>query len=119
MLARACAYKFALHPYYTEYYVHPEDTAKLHVAAAIDPSIQSERIFAFAEPFHWNQVLEIARSGRPGVPTPENIDNDDRDLSTVDTGSALRLLKEYYQQDGFLSLERGVLDVLSSCYREK
>ncbi|KAH6876798.1 hypothetical protein B0T10DRAFT_532511 [Thelonectria olida] len=35
-----------------EYYVHVQDCARLHVAALLDPSIQNERIFAFAHPFN-------------------------------------------------------------------
>ncbi|KAK9896079.1 NAD(P)-binding protein [Cystobasidium minutum MCA 4210] len=97
-----------------QYYVHPSDTAKLHVAAATDSSVKNERIFAFAEPYNWNQVLDLCRKLRPQATVPENIDNDDKDLSTVDNELAKKILKDRFGQDGFLPLEKGIKDNLDS-----
>lgn len=97
-----------------EYYVHPSDTAKLHVAAASDPSIQNERLFAFSEPYNWNQVLELCRKFRPDASTPSNLDNNDKDLSTVDNQAAIDILRTRYGQNGFLPLEKGIRDTLDS-----
>lgn len=45
----------------TEYYVDVQDDALLHVAAAILPEVQSERIFAFAEPINGDRILDVFR----------------------------------------------------------
>lgn len=84
------------------------------MAAATDVDIKNERIFAFAEPYNWNQVLDICRQARPEAGVPPNLDNDDKDMSTVDNELARRILKDRFRQDGFLSLERGVCDALES-----
>lgn len=97
-----------------QYYVHPADTARLHVAAATDSDISGQRIFAFSEPYNWNQVLEICRSARPQANVPSRLDNDDKDLSTVDNELARNILKNRFGQDSFLPLEKGVIDTLDS-----
>lgn len=35
-----------------EWFVDVQDTARLHVAALVNPNIQNERILALAEPFN-------------------------------------------------------------------
>ncbi|KAK9896078.1 NAD(P)-binding protein [Cystobasidium minutum MCA 4210] len=97
-----------------QYFVHPVDTARLHVAAATDPSIKDERLFAFSEPYTWNKILEIARRVKPDVQWPADLENDDKDLSTVANEPSVKISKERFGQDGFLSLERGVTDALLS-----
>jgi nucleoside-diphosphate-sugar epimerase len=37
----------------TEWFVDVQDCARLHVACLINPDVQNERIFAFAEPFNF------------------------------------------------------------------
>lgn len=42
-----------------------QDDALLHVAAVIHPGVQSERVFAFAEPVNGDGVLAILRKLYP------------------------------------------------------
>lgn len=95
-----------------EYYVHPVDTARLHVAAATDPSIQNKRIMAYAEPYDWNQILDIGRKVLPEAEWPANLEKNDKDLSTVDNAFAKEILQKRFGQDGFQPLEKGVRDAL-------
>ncbi|CCC07169.1 hypothetical protein SMACR_01192 [Sordaria macrospora] len=44
-----------------QYYVDVQDDALLHVAAAILPEVQSERIFAFAETINGDGILDVFR----------------------------------------------------------
>lgn len=97
-----------------EYYIHPRDTARLHVAAATDSSVAGERILAFAEPYNWNQILDICRKARPQANVPANLDNDDKDLSTVDNELARSILKNRFGQEDLLPLEKGIVDTLDS-----
>lgn len=104
----------ALELWFVEYYVHPVDTARLHVAASTDSSIKSERIFAYAEPYNWNNLLEIARRVKPDEEIPDDLENNDKDLSKVANELSIKILKERFGQDGFLPLEKGVTDALLS-----
>ena len=62
-----------------EYAIDVQDAGLLHVAAAILPDVKGERIFGFAVPFCWDDVLDILRKQCPdrtfqgnfaGVPFP-------------------------------------------------
>ena len=45
----------------SQWYVDVRDTGRLHVIALIDPECKGQRIFAFAAPFTWNDLLAIFR----------------------------------------------------------
>ncbi|KAF7536253.1 hypothetical protein G7054_g4640 [Neopestalotiopsis clavispora] len=49
----------------TKFYVDVQDVALLHVAAAISPGVQNERIFAFAGAFNCDDILAILRRQNP------------------------------------------------------
>ncbi|EXM14662.1 hypothetical protein RAB80_017328 [Fusarium oxysporum f. sp. vasinfectum] len=55
-----------------QYAIDVQDAGLLHVAAAILPDVKSERIFGFAEPFCWDDVLEILRKQCPNRTFQEN-----------------------------------------------
>jgi hypothetical protein len=55
-----------------EYFVDVQDTALLHVAAAIHPSVLHERVFAFAEPINGDTLLAALRRLYPEKKLPEN-----------------------------------------------
>lgn len=86
-----------------------QDTARLHVAAAVLSTVQNERIFPWAEPFNWDQVLEILRAGYPQKEFPQNFHHQ-RDLSSVSgpRSRALEILKKL-GQDGFVPLKDSIL----------
>jgi nucleoside-diphosphate-sugar epimerase len=48
-----------------QWFVDVRDDAKLHVAALVDPACNGQRIFAYAEPYNWNDVLAIFRKLKP------------------------------------------------------
>jgi nucleoside-diphosphate-sugar epimerase len=48
-----------------ENYIDVRDTARLHIAALLDPSIENERIFGFVHEFNWNDAISILRKLRP------------------------------------------------------
>lgn len=86
-----------------QWFINVRDTARLHIAALIDPSQRGQRIFAFAAPFNWNDVLDIMRKQNPDKQFIENI-SDDRDLSSVPNDDAEQLLKKHFSH-GFANLE--------------
>lgn len=93
----------------TEYYVDVRDTARLHVAALTNPDVKSERIFAYAAPFNWVDLLTILRKAFPDRNIPAGDPNAPRDLSTVKTRARSVELLKTFGQDEFVSLEESVL----------
>ncbi|KAJ7616949.1 hypothetical protein DFH06DRAFT_1274193 [Mycena polygramma] len=71
--------------------------ARLHGAALIDPSCNGKRIFAFAAPYNWNDILTILRKQNPGREFMEDIPNQGAEV----------LWMTHYQK-GFTGLEETV-----------
>jgi hypothetical protein len=81
----------------------------LHVAALIDADIKNERVFAYAEPFNWNDVLAAMRKARPDAKIPEDLKDNSKDLSEVlPVARAKEILKKNFGQDSFIGLEESV-----------
>lgn len=89
-----------------QWFIDVEDNAKLHVAALIDPACDGQRIFAFAEPYNWNDILAIFRKLEPSKSFLEDREVG-RALSEVPNGEAEELLKKHYGH-GWTSLEESV-----------
>ncbi|KAM5387043.1 hypothetical protein ACJZ2D_000336 [Fusarium nematophilum] len=90
------------------HFVDVQDTGILHVAAAIHPDVKSERIFAFAEPFNWDKVLDILRKQNPGVKFIDNFQSD-QDLSEIKPKARAEQLLRDLGRPGWTSLEDGIL----------
>ncbi|KAK9324377.1 hypothetical protein V1517DRAFT_336838 [Lipomyces orientalis] len=90
-----------------QWFVNVEDTARLHAIALLDPSVTFERLFAFAAPQNWNDVIEIIRKLRPDNPLiPDPPVNEPRDLSNVPGSKrAAQLLSNFFGQPRFIGLE--------------
>lgn len=85
-----------------------EDTARLHVAALLDPKIQSERIFATAGQFNWADVIAIMRRLRPNNSNIPDAPNNDRcRFDFVLSKRAEQILLDFFGS-GWVSLEDSV-----------
>lgn len=84
-----------------------QDTALLHVAAVIHPGVQSERIFAFAEPVNANTVLAVLRKLYPARNFPEDYQSE-RDLSEIVPRQRAESLLQELGRNGWTSLEESV-----------
>ncbi|OQU99116.1 hypothetical protein CLAIMM_04798 [Cladophialophora immunda] len=45
-----------------QWYINVRDDARVHVAALLDPTVQSQRLFPFAAPFNWTDMIDLLRS---------------------------------------------------------
>ena len=87
--------------------VNVKDTARIHVAALLDPEVENERILAFAYPFNWNDILATLRKLYPHKKFPADIENEPRDLSKLDNSRGASLLKAF-GRPGFTGLEKTI-----------
>lgn len=86
------------------------DVARLHAVALLDPDVKSERIFAFAAPWTWTEIIGIFRKLRPSnnkIPDPPA--NELADLSKiVPAKKAEQLLKSFFGRPGWVGLEESL-----------
>lgn len=90
-----------------EYFIDVRDTGRLHVAAAVLPGIESERIFGAAAPFNGDSLLEMLRKLYPGRKFPDNFMGGRYLHDIVPRARAEKLLK-YLGSEGWVSLEDSV-----------
>lgn len=100
----------------TEYHIDVVDDARIHViAAALDSTVQSKRIFAFARPFTFTEMIEILRELRPQVKTlPSLPDNEGRDFSKVPNKLGKTLLQKWYGQKDCKTMKQSIEECLAS-----
>ncbi|KAF6218188.1 hypothetical protein HO133_006148 [Letharia lupina] len=66
-----------------QWMVNVKDTARLHVAALLDPEVENERILAFAHPYNWNDVLAVLRKIHPDKNFPTDVEDEPRRFKQV------------------------------------
>lgn len=98
----------------TEYYIDTIDDARLHIIAAVyDDQLVNERIYAWAYPFRWNDVIDIINKVRPDLKCAADKDpNEGHDLSKAPNELGASLLKKWFGQTGYKSLEQSVKENL-------
>lgn len=101
---------------WVDWFVDVRDTARLHVAGLINPSVKSERLFAYSETYSWSQILDIYRRAYPNHPWVDCPVETRRDLTTLPEcqARAVELLKEL-GREGFIGLEESVKANAEEC----
>ena len=93
-----------------QYYINVQDNARVHVAALIYDDVESERLFTFAHPYTWNDILAAFRKLYPDRTFRQDFSDLGRDLSKVANERAEELLKRF-GLSGWTSLEDSVKDI--------
>ncbi|KAH8892388.1 putative aldehyde reductase 2 [Thozetella sp. PMI_491] len=89
--------------------VNVKDVAVLHIAAALDPEVQNERLLAWAEPINTNIVLAILRRLYPDRNFIDDIPTQEPCLATIgDEKRMLELMKKWGERESWTPLEQGV-----------
>ena len=93
-----------------EWFIDVHDCARVHVAALLDPKVQNERLFAFAEPFNWTDILSALAKLRPGnEKLPEAPKDEGRDLSDIKgSKKAEDLIKSFFGVPGWTSMKDSI-----------
>lgn len=94
-----------------QWWISVVDIARVHVAALFSPQVSNERLFAFAAPFNWTDVIGVLRELRPeNKMIPDAPKDEGRDLSDV-WGASRRaegLVKEFFGTEGWIGLEESL-----------
>jgi hypothetical protein len=75
--------------------------------AILEPRVKNERLFAYAEPWNWNDLLVMFRTWYPDRQFVDDMELG-RDIAKVANGRALELLRLVYNQEKWTSLEDSV-----------
>ncbi|MBE3048055.1 hypothetical protein IMZ48_37210 [Candidatus Bathyarchaeota archaeon] len=92
-----------------EHYVNADDVGRLHVAAALLPHVQDQRIFAFAGRYSWDSILEIMRGLDPARDLPADFSGGEDPNEIEPRHKAEALLREM-GRPGWTSLAESVAD---------
>lgn len=93
-----------------QYYVNVQDNARVHVAALVYADVKNERLFTFAHPYSWNDILAVFRKLYPQKKFIDDLPNIGEDKSKVANKRADDLLKRFAGLPGWTSLEQSVKD---------
>ncbi|KAH7274693.1 hypothetical protein MRS44_007048 [Fusarium solani] len=94
-----------------QYFVNVQDSARLHVAAALFADVKDERIFAFAGRFSWDTILDIFRKAEPNRKFADNFSSGDDPNEIQPRARAEQLLREL-GEPGWVSLEQTILELV-------
>ncbi|KAK2805861.1 hypothetical protein FQN51_008635 [Onygenales sp. PD_10] len=90
-----------------QWFVNVRDCALVHVAALIYADVRAERLFAFAQPYNWNDMLACMRRLYPDRQFIEDLPGLGRDVSTVMNEGAENLLRRI-SGHGWTGLEESI-----------
>ncbi|KAF3935146.1 Dihydroflavonol-4-reductase [Dactylellina cionopaga] len=99
-----------------QYHIDVIDDARIHlIAAALDSTVSNERIFTFAQPFTFTEMIGILKKLRPDAKSlaspPEN---EGQDLSKVPNELGAKLLKQWYGQEGYKTMKQSIEESLAT-----
>ncbi|KAJ5159371.1 NAD dependent epimerase/dehydratase [Penicillium canariense] len=93
-----------------QWFVDVEDVARLHVVALLSDQVQAERLFAFASPFTWADIVHLLRKLQPDNPLipapPKNAERIWNNIPPV--ARAEGLLQDAFGRAGWTSLEESL-----------
>lgn len=86
-------------------YIDVRDVALIHVAAVLDPEISHGRIYAWAQPFNWSDILAIMWRLYPEKKIVDALPNMGQMIGTVDDSLGLKFMKRWGCQEVWTSLD--------------
>lgn len=94
----------------TEWFVDVKDDARVHVAALLDPNVNSERLFAYADKFTLTEIIAVLHKLQPqNTKIVEAPENEGRDMTEVKPAKrAEQLIKDFFGVSGWTSLEDSI-----------
>ncbi|CZT46219.1 uncharacterized protein RSE6_06620 [Rhynchosporium secalis] len=90
-----------------EFAIDTIDCARLHLSALLDTTVENQRLFGYAEPYTWNEILAIFRRLYPDRNFMDDLVDAGRDLTTVTNKRAAEVLRRF-GKPGFTTLEESI-----------
>lgn len=94
-----------------QYFINVQDNARVHVAALLYEDVKNERLFSWAAPYNWNDILAVFRKWNPEMKFMDDIPGLGRDLSRVANERAEEMIRRL-GREGWTSLEQSVRDAV-------
>lgn len=91
-----------------QWMINVTDDARIHLAAVLDGTLTSRRIYAFASPYNWNDVLKAVKKVQPVAQLPDSFPDMGNDLMKPDNELGAHLLEKWWGQQGYTSLLESV-----------
>ena len=85
----------------SQYWVNVVDIARVHVAALIEEDVKGERLYAFAEKYSYNGLVDAVVAYDPkrkAEDVPPKMEDPGPDLSSVDDARSVELLRRFGQE---------------------
>ncbi|XMA12422.1 hypothetical protein WAI453_005213 [Rhynchosporium graminicola] len=90
-----------------EFAIDTIDSARLHLSALLDTTVENQRLFGYAEPYTWNEILAIFRRLYPDRNFMDDLVDAGRDLSTVTNERTAEVLRRF-GKPGLTTLEESI-----------
>jgi hypothetical protein len=87
------------------------DDALIHIGALVYSDVYNERLFGFAEPFNWNDILAIYRKIDPNKAFSDDVEGLGEDKAKVPNQRAEEVLK-WVKGSGWQSLEESLREMV-------
>lgn len=86
-----------------EYHIDVRDIARLHIAPLLDPTIKNERLFAYADIYNCENVLEIIHELRPDWKSTEVFKENRKCLMVIEPRNRTeQVLKKIFGRPGLI-----------------
>jgi hypothetical protein len=95
-----------------QWYVDTIDSALIHISALIYSDVHNERLFAFGEPYNFNQILAVYRKLYPEKEFPKDSEGLGQDKSKVPNQRAEEVLGWVKEGKGWTGLEESVREMV-------
>lgn len=84
----------------------------MHAVALLDPKVESQRLFAFAGPYNWTDIIGVLHKLRPGnTKIPQAPENEGRDLFDMKPSKrGEELIKNFFGVPGWKDLETSIAE---------
>ncbi|KAI4723289.1 aldehyde reductase II [Aureobasidium sp. EXF-10727] len=94
-----------------QYYIAVQDTALLHIAALLHPSVQSQRVFGFAEPKTANAILKGFKELYPDREFADEDPEEGEDLAVIEEKDAAEELLRWVAGKGWTRMRESLKEI--------
>lgn len=101
-----------------EYHINVVDCARLHIVGLLNPTLASQRLFAYEKPYTQSQIHSILTRMKPDFawPAPSEADPAGDRSDVPGAARAEALVTEFFGVEGFRSLEESLEEIFDGVF---